>query len=251
MGKPCVAGAEHLQIDADARTFTVDGTVVSEGDQITIDGGTGEVMLGAVPLVPAQLNEDFETITGWADEVRRLRVRANADTPADAAKARELGAEGIGLCRTEHMFFGDERLPVVQAHDHGRPTRRTAGRAARPRCCRSSRPTSRGIFEAMAGLPVTIRLLDPPLHEFLPDARRPGRGDRARPRRGPAARPRSPSWSGSPAGCGRWPSRTRCWAPRLPAGADVSPRSTRCRCGRSCVPRSRSRAPRASRSCSR
>ena len=82
---------------------------------ITIDGGTGEVMLGAVPLVPAQLNEDFETITGWADEVRRLRVRANADTPADAAKARELGAEGIGLCRTEHMFFGDERLPVVQA----------------------------------------------------------------------------------------------------------------------------------------
>ena len=113
---------------------------MSEGDQITIDGGTGEVMLGAVPLVPAQLNEDFETITGWADEVRRLRVRANADTPGDAAKARELGAEGIGLCRTEHMFFGDERLPVVQAMIMA-PTRRGAA-CSSTGCCRSRRPTS-------------------------------------------------------------------------------------------------------------
>ena len=141
---------------------------MSEGDQITIDGGTGEVMLGAVPLVPAQLNEDFETITGWADEVRRLRVRANADTPADAAKARELGAEGIGLCRTEHMFFGDERLPVVQAMimASDEPQRRVQLDRLLP----FQEADFRGIFEAMAGLPVTIRLLDPPLHEFLPDA---------------------------------------------------------------------------------
>jgi pyruvate, orthophosphate dikinase len=168
MGKPCVAGAEHLQIDVEARTFTVDGTVVSEGDQITIDGGTGEVMLGAVPLVPAQLNEDFETVTGWADEVRRLRVRANADTPGDAAKARELGAEGIGLCRTEHMFFGDERLPVVQAMIMA--VDEASRRVQLDRLLPFQEADFRGIFEAMAGLPVTIRLLDPPLHEFLPDA---------------------------------------------------------------------------------
>jgi pyruvate,orthophosphate dikinase len=168
MGKPCVAGAEHLQIDHEARTFTVDGTVVSEGDQITIDGATGEVMLGAVPLVPAQLNEDFETITRWADEVRRLRVRANADTPGDAAKARELGAEGIGLCRTEHMFFGDERLPVVQAMIMA--VDEAHRRVQLDRLLPFQEADFRGIFEAMAGLPVTIRLLDPPLHEFLPDA---------------------------------------------------------------------------------
>jgi pyruvate, orthophosphate dikinase len=167
MGKPCVAGAEALQIDLADRSFSVDGEVVREGDQITIDGGTGEVILGAVPLVPAQLNEDFETITAWADEVRELRVRANADTPEDAAKARELGAEGIGLCRTEHMFFGDERLPVVQAMimapDEAR--RRQQLELLLP----FQEADFRGILEAMAGLPVTIRLLDPPLHEFLPD----------------------------------------------------------------------------------
>jgi pyruvate,orthophosphate dikinase len=167
MGKPCVAGAEALQIDLAARSFSVNGEVVREGDQITIDGGTGEVILGAVPLVPAQLNEDFETITAWADEVRQLRVRANADTPEDAAKARELGAEGIGLCRTEHMFFGDQRLPVVQAMimapDEAR--RRQQLELLLP----FQESDFRGILEAMAGLPVTIRLLDPPLHEFLPD----------------------------------------------------------------------------------
>jgi pyruvate, orthophosphate dikinase len=167
MGKPCVAGAEDLEIDLQARQFSVDGTVVREGDQITIDGGRGEVILGAMPLVPAQLNEDFETITGWADEIRRLRVRANADTPEDATRARELGAEGIGLCRTEHMFFGDERLPVVQemimAPDEDRR------RAVLDRLLPFQESDFRGIFEAMHGLPVTIRLLDPPLHEFLPD----------------------------------------------------------------------------------
>ncbi|MFI5050655.1 MAG: pyruvate, phosphate dikinase [Gaiellales bacterium] len=167
LGKPCVAGAEEIDVDAEARLFRVAGVEVREDDVITIDGGRGEVMRGAMPLVPPQVNEDFRTITGWADEVRRLRVRANADTPADAAKARELGAEGIGLCRTEHMFFGDERLPVVQrmilASDED------DRRAALDELLPFQQSDFEGIFEAMAGLPVTIRLLDPPLHEFLPD----------------------------------------------------------------------------------
>ena len=124
------------------------------------------MILGAVELVPAALNDDLETILGWADDVRRLEVHANADTPADATKARELGAQGIGLCRTEHMFFGEERLPVVQemilADDEA------ARRAALDRLLPFQQSDFEGIFEAMAGLPVTIRLLDPPLHEFLP-----------------------------------------------------------------------------------
>jgi pyruvate, orthophosphate dikinase len=167
MGKPCVAGAEAIEIDLQERQFRVNGKVVREGDQITIDGGRGEVILGAVPLVPAQLNEDFEAVTGWADDVRRLRVRANADTPEDATRARELGAEGIGLCRTEHMFFGDERLPVVQEMIMAPDEERR--RAVLERLLPFQESDFRGIFEAMDGLPVTIRLLDPPLHEFLPD----------------------------------------------------------------------------------
>ncbi|HEU5214241.1 MAG TPA: pyruvate, phosphate dikinase, partial [Gaiellaceae bacterium] len=114
MGKPCVAGCEGLDIDRDAKTVRIGGHQLREGDVITIDGGTGRVIVGEVPLVPPAINEDFETILGWADELRRLEVRANADNANDAAKAREFGAQGIGLCRTEHMFFGDERLPVVQ-----------------------------------------------------------------------------------------------------------------------------------------
>jgi pyruvate,orthophosphate dikinase len=167
MGKPCVAGAEDLEIDVQARQFSVNGTVVHEGDQITIDGARGEVILGAMPLVPARLNEDFEAVTAWADDVRRLRVRANADTPDDATRARELGAEGIGLCRTEHMFFGDERLPVVQEMIMAPDEERR--RAVLERLLPFQESDFRGIFEAMDGLPVTIRLLDPPLHEFLPD----------------------------------------------------------------------------------
>jgi pyruvate, orthophosphate dikinase len=167
MGKPCVAGAEQLQIDLDARRFTVDGRVVNEGDQITIDGSLGEVILGAMALVPAKLNEDFETLTRWSDDVRRLRVRANADTPEDATRARELGAEGIGLCRTEHMFFGEQRLSVmhemIMAPDEARR------REQLDRLLPFQQADFEGIFTAMAGLPVTIRLLDPPLHEFLPD----------------------------------------------------------------------------------
>jgi pyruvate, orthophosphate dikinase len=166
MGKPCVAGCEGLEIDAEARTVRIGGRDLREGDTITIDGGTGRVIVGEVPLVPPQINDDFETILAWADDVRRLEVRANADNAEDAAKAREFGAEGIGLCRTEHMFFGDERLPVVQemilaSDEDGR-------RAALDRLLPFQQSDFESIFEAMAGLPVTIRLLDPPLHEFLP-----------------------------------------------------------------------------------
>ena len=166
MGKPCVAGCDGLTLDLAAGTATIGGHVLSEGDVITIDGGTGHVIVGSVPLVPPRINEDFQTILGWSDEMRRMRVRANADTPEDAAKAREFGAEGIGLCRTEHMFFGEERLPVVQEmiladDEEGR-------RAALALLLPMQQSDFEGIFEAMAGLPVTIRLLDPPLHEFLP-----------------------------------------------------------------------------------
>jgi pyruvate,orthophosphate dikinase len=166
MGKPCVAGCDALSIDIDARTITLQGQTLSEGDVLTIDGGTGAVIVGEVPLVPPQVNDDLETILGWGDEHRRLAVRANADTPDDAAKAREFGAQGIGLCRTEHMFMAEDRLPVVRemilaANEDGR-------RAALDKLLPMQQGDFEAIFEAMAGLPVTIRLLDPPLHEFLP-----------------------------------------------------------------------------------
>jgi pyruvate,orthophosphate dikinase len=167
MGKPCVAGASGLQIDAAAKRLTIGETVLGEGDTITLDGSTGEVYLGALELVPPQINEDFSAVVGWADEVRRMGVRANADTGADAAKAREFGAEGIGLCRTEHMFMAEDRLPAVRrmilAEDE--EERASALETILP----MQQEDFEAIFEAMSGLPVTIRLLDPPLHEFLPD----------------------------------------------------------------------------------
>jgi pyruvate,orthophosphate dikinase len=168
MGKPCVAGCDSLAIDLDARTIRIGELELREGDPLTIDGGTGRVIVGTVPLVPPAIDENFGTILGWADDFRRLRVRANADTPTDAAKAREFGAEGIGLCRTEHMFMAPDRLPVVQemilASDE------KARRAALDRLLPVQQGDFEEIFEAMAGFPVTIRLLDPPLHEFLPSA---------------------------------------------------------------------------------
>ncbi|HEU0246346.1 MAG TPA: pyruvate, phosphate dikinase [Gaiellaceae bacterium] len=166
MGKPCVAGCEGLSIDYATGVVTLGEHELRAGDVITIDGGSGSVIIGAVPLVPPAIDENFGTILGWADDVRRLRVRANADTPEDAAKAREFGAEGIGLCRTEHMFMAEDRLPIVRemilaGDDEER--RRALGRLLPVQ-----QADFEGIFEAMAGLPVTIRLLDPPLHEFLP-----------------------------------------------------------------------------------
>jgi pyruvate, orthophosphate dikinase len=166
MGKPCVAGCEALSLDAAAKTASLNGHKLNEGDVITIDGGTGEVIIGEVPLIAPEINEDFEMVLGWADDFRRMKVRANADTPEDAAKAREFGAQGIGLCRTEHMFMADDRLPVVRemimASDEDER------RAALDKLLPHQQADFEGIFEAMAGLPVTIRLLDPPLHEFLP-----------------------------------------------------------------------------------
>jgi pyruvate,orthophosphate dikinase len=166
MGTPCVAGCEALSIDLDARTIGLGSQTLSEGDVLTIDGGTGAVIVGVVPLVPPQVNDDLETILGWGDEHRRLGVRANADTPEDAVKAREFGAQGIGLCRTEHMFMAEDRLPVVRemilAQDEA------GRRVALDKLLPMQQSDFEAIFEAMAGLPVTIRLLDPPLHEFLP-----------------------------------------------------------------------------------
>jgi pyruvate,orthophosphate dikinase len=166
MGKPCVAGCEGLSIDVRGRTISLGGKQLAEGDVLTIDGGTGEVIVGEVNLVPPQIDENFETLLGWADNLRRLKVRANADTPQDAAKAREFGAQGIGLCRTEHMFMAEDRLPLVRAMimASGEEERRETLGKLLP----LQQEDFEGIFEAMAGLPVTIRLLDPPLHEFLP-----------------------------------------------------------------------------------
>ncbi|KQX20263.1 MULTISPECIES: pyruvate, phosphate dikinase [unclassified Sphingomonas] len=166
MGRPCVSGVGTLAIDAKAKIFRVAGREVREGDIITIDGATGEVMLGAVPTVQPELAGDFGTLMEWADKVRRLKVRANAETPLDCKTARIFGAEGVGLCRTEHMFFDAARITAVRqmilAEDEkGR-------RVALDKLLPEQRADFTEIFEIMAGLPVTIRLLDPPLHEFLP-----------------------------------------------------------------------------------
>jgi pyruvate,orthophosphate dikinase len=166
MGKPCVAGCEGVSIDLDTRTLRIGDHDLAEGDMLTIDGSSGDVIVGEVNLVPPQIDENFETILGWADELRRLRVRANADTPEDAAKAREFGAEGIGLCRTEHMFMAEERLPLVRAMILA--SNEEERRAALSKLLPLQQSDFEGIFEAMQDLPVTIRLLDPPLHEFLP-----------------------------------------------------------------------------------
>jgi len=166
MGKPCVSGAGELRIDYAAKTLKCAGHTIKEGDIVTINGSTGEVMLGEVPTVQPQLSSDFETLMGWADEVRKLKVRANAETPADASVARKFGAEGIGLCRTEHMFFDAERIiamrEMIVANDVG------GRKAALAKLLPMQRNDFVELFRIMAGLPVTIRLLDPPLHEFLP-----------------------------------------------------------------------------------
>jgi pyruvate, orthophosphate dikinase len=168
MGKPCVAGVADLVIDLERRVASFGDQEVAEGDTITIDGTAGLVMVGRVELVPPHVNLDFQTLLAWADGMRRLGVQANADTPADALKARELGAEGIGLCRTEHMFMAEQRLPVVRAMIMAADE--AERRVALDKLLPMQQGDFEGIFEAMSGLPVTIRLLDPPLHEFLPPA---------------------------------------------------------------------------------
>jgi pyruvate,orthophosphate dikinase len=167
MGRPAVVGAQALTVDLKARTVSANGTVLHEGEMIAIDGSTGDVTADDVALVPPAANENFEEVLRWADEIRDLGVRANADTPEDARRARELGAEGIGLCRTEHMFMAEDRQPkmraMIMANDQ--PARRDALAELLP----LQQEDFEGLFDAMAGLPVTIRLLDPPLHEFLPN----------------------------------------------------------------------------------
>ena len=166
MGRPCVSGAGSISIDAKAKVMRVAGREVKEGDTVTIDGSTGEVMAGEVATIQPELAGDFGTLMDWADAVRRLRVRANAETPADCQVARDFGAEGVGLCRTEHMFFEASRITAVRqmilAEDEA------GRRAALDRLLPEQRSDFAAIFEVMAGLPVTVRLLDPPLHEFLP-----------------------------------------------------------------------------------
>ncbi len=167
MGKPCVCGCESIKLDFQARTFESNGVVVKEGDIITLDGATGKVMLGEVPMIEPTLSKEFETLLEWANEAKRLQVRANADTPEDATRAREFGAEGIGLCRTEHMFMAQERLPFVQKMILAETLEEREESLAD--LLPFQRSDFYGILKAMSPLPVTIRLLDPPLHEFLPD----------------------------------------------------------------------------------
>jgi pyruvate,orthophosphate dikinase len=166
MGKPCVSGAGAIRIDYAAQTMTARGVTLRKGDILTIDGGSGQVLAGAIPMVKPELTGEFATLMQWADGVRRMKVRANAETPLDARTARSFGAEGIGLCRTEHMFFEGERIVAVREMiladtEEGR-------RAALGKLLPMQRKDFAELFEIMTGLPVTIRLLDPPLHEFLP-----------------------------------------------------------------------------------
>ncbi len=168
MGKCCVAGCSAVQINEDGEAFAVNSHVVRKGDWITLNGSTGEVILGEAPLIQPTLGKDFSVLMGWVDRVRRLRVRANADTPQDAKVARGFGAEGIGLCRTEHMFFEGDRIRAVREmilaeEKEGRQN-------ALDKLLPMQKSDFLGIFKEMAGLPVTIRLLDPPLHEFLPQS---------------------------------------------------------------------------------
>ncbi|MBX3112387.1 MAG: pyruvate, phosphate dikinase [Fimbriimonadaceae bacterium] len=166
-GIPCVAGAEALEIDEHAHTMKVAGHIVKQGETITMDGSTGKVYLGALKLIAPEVSGAFGELMGWCDEFRTLKVRANADNPRDSHQALEFGAEGIGLCRTEHMFFETERLPIVQEMIL------TKDEAVRQSCLdrleKVQQADFEGIFEAMEGKPVTVRLIDPPLHEFLPN----------------------------------------------------------------------------------
>lgn len=167
MGKACICGCESLDIDLKLKQFKVGDIIVKQGDMITIDGSTGEIMLGEVPMIEPQLSGEFQLLLAWADEERKLGVRANADNPEDAKKALEFGAGGIGLCRTEHMFMDATRIPIVQ--DMILAETYDEREDALNKLLPMQQEDFEGIFEAMQGNPVTIRLLDPPLHEFLPD----------------------------------------------------------------------------------
>jgi pyruvate, orthophosphate dikinase len=166
MGKPCVAGAQALQVDEKSSRFSVNGRSIAQGEWITVDGSTGKVFAGQAALIAPELSGNFNRVMKWADRIMQLRVRVNADMPADAHRGRDFGAEGIGLCRTEHMFFEGDRLVAMREMIVAQDA------AGRKQALAKLLPMQRGdfeaIFRAMEGYPVTIRLLDPPLHEFLP-----------------------------------------------------------------------------------
>jgi pyruvate,orthophosphate dikinase len=166
MGKSCVSGCEAIKVDEGNKRFTVGDRVILEGDIITIDGSSGKVILGKAPTIEAEMSPEGIKLLGWADEIRKLRIRTNADDPAASKKAREFGAEGIGLCRTEHMFFAEDRLPIMQ--EMILSENETERRKALDKLLPMQRSDFYEMLKAMEGLPVTIRLLDPPLHEFLP-----------------------------------------------------------------------------------
>jgi pyruvate,orthophosphate dikinase len=166
MGKTCVAGCETIEVDEATNRFMVGGRVFREGDFISLNGSTGEVILGQVPLIAPKMTGSFGTLMSWADGIRRLKVRANADTPRDARVARDFGAQGIGLCRTEHMFFAEDRIPLMREMILART--REDREAALLRLLPLQKEDFKGLYREMKGYPVTIRLLDPPLHEFLP-----------------------------------------------------------------------------------
>ncbi|MGE3529787.1 MAG: putative PEP-binding protein, partial [Methyloceanibacter sp.] len=166
MGRPCIVGASAIVIDPERETLSAGGAVLHKGDVVTIDGSTGQIIKGRVPMREPVLSEDFNVLMQWADAFRRLKVRANADTPADARQARAFGAEGIGLCRTEHMFFEETRILAMREMILAEDTE--GRRRALAKLLPAQRRDFIELFEIMAGLPVTIRLLDPPLHEFLP-----------------------------------------------------------------------------------
>jgi pyruvate,orthophosphate dikinase len=222
MGRPCIAGTGDLRVDYAARTMTARNIVVKAGEIITIDGSTGEVMIGAVPTIQPELSGDFAALMGWADAIRGMKVRANAETVVDTSMARRFGAEGIGLSRTEHMFFEADRIGamrrVIMAEDE------TGRRAGLAELLPIQREDFAEIFRIMKGFPVTIRLLDPPLHETCPKPRRSSARWRGSPARA-SARSASVPWH-----CTR---RTRCSATAAAASASPTPRSTRCRWPRS------------------
>jgi pyruvate,orthophosphate dikinase len=217
MGRPCVSGAGAVSIDRATRTLRIGTTELKEGDSITLDGATGQVMLGIVPTVEPELAGDFGTLMVWADKLRRMKVRTNAETPDDCRMARQFGAEGIGLCRTEHMFFEASRISLVRqmilADDE----------AGRRRALEQLLPEQRAdftaIFEVMAGLPCTIRLLDPPTKTSPTWPMRPGWGSTT-----------------SSAGRASCMNSTRCWAIVAVVSGSPSLKSTRCRRGRSLKP---------------
>lgn len=167
MGRPCIAGCREAQVDEKSKTLTIGGTVYGENDVLTLDGALGEVILGAAPTVEPSLSGEFEELMTWADEVRTMKVRTNADTPFDAEVARRLGAEGIGLCRTEHMFFDEDRIMLVRQMILSKDADERKGPLSKLLTVQCE--DFKGIFKAMNALPVTVRLLDPPLHEFLPN----------------------------------------------------------------------------------